>query len=216
MSPPLRPRAAPTALLALCLTAATSAAGPSLRMATPEPRGETLRVKVALDGFLAGDDELRESLSAGLPVTVFLRWRLLESRDNWWDRELTAGLVSERIYCDLLEGSYTLFDARGRRAAVCADLAALADALAAPRTLLLPLPGPLPAGRRFVLELEARLEPVSDEELAALERWVAGDGGGRSGLLGDLTGRSEELLRRMAGFGGRSASARSPRFTDGG
>lgn len=215
MSSPLqRTRRVAAALLALCLAAATAAAAPSLRMGVPEPWGEGLRVDIALRGFL--DDELRESLSAGLPVTLFLRWRLFESRENWWDRELAAGLLSERIYCDLLEGSYTLFDARGRRAAVCADLAALEDALGAPRPLHLALPGPLPADRRFVLELEARLEPVSDEELAALERWVAGEDGGRSGLLGDLTGRSEELLRRMAGFGGRSASVRSEIFAAGG
>jgi len=194
--------------LALMTVAARPAAGePVLLLTGARLAGAELQVEVALEGFV--DDELQESLDAGLPAALLLRWRLYERRQGWWDRELAGGLLRQRLFYDVLEARYTLFDARGRRLAHCADARALATELAKPRAQTLLLPALLPAGVSVELAIEARLEPLTAAELAELERWLAGgDARGAPGLLGGLRGGSERLLRRMAGLSSRQAQAR--------
>ncbi len=195
-------------LAGLALAAARpAAAAPALHLTAAQLVGSELKVEIALEGFV--DADLQASLDAGLPAAIFLRWRLWECRDGWWDRELADGLLRQRLVYDVLEARYTLFDARGRRLAHCADTQALAGELRRPRPQTLLLPAALPAGVRVELEIEARLEPLTAAELRELEQWLAGgDAGGAPGLLGGLRGGSERLLRRMAGLGSRQASAR--------
>ena len=184
-----------------------AAAEPVLHLAAARLAGAELKVELALEGFV--DDALQESLDAGLPAALLLRWRLWERRDGWWDRELAGGLLRQRLFYDVLESRYTLFDARGRRLAQCADAQALAAELGKPRAQTLLLPAGLPAGVAVELEIEARLEPLTAAELRELERWLAGgDVRGAPGLLGGLRGGSERLLRRMAGLSSRQARAR--------
>jgi hypothetical protein len=194
------------ALAALAL-AGPAAGEPLLSLSAARLAGPELKVEVALAGFV--DEELQESLDAGLPAALLLRWRLWERRDGWWDRELASGLLRQRLFYDVLEARYTLFDARGRRLAHCADAKALAAELGQPRAQTLLLPAALPAGVVVELEIEARLEPLTAAELRELEQWLAGgDARGAPGLLGGLRGGSERLLRRMAGLSSRQASAR--------
>jgi hypothetical protein len=195
-------------LLGLALaTARPAAAEPVLSLGAASLSGAALEVEVSLSGFV--DEDLRKSLEAGLPAALLLRWRLWEQRDGWWDRELASGLLRQRIFYDVLEARYALFDARGRRVALCADARALAAELATPRRLSLSLPGALPAGLAVELEIEARLEPLTSEELRELEQWLAGgEAKGQPGLLGGFRGGSERFLRRMAGLGSRQAKAR--------
>jgi len=195
-------------LAGLALAAARPAgAAPALHLTAAQLAGSELQVEIALEGFI--DADLQESLDAGLPAAIFLRWRLWECRDGWWDRELADGLLRQRLVYDVLEARYTLFDARGRRLAHCADAQALAGELRRPRPQTLLLPAALPAGVRVELEIDARLEPLTAAELRELEQWLAGDDARSApGLLGGLRGGSERLLRRMAGLGSRQAVAR--------
>ncbi|MBM4119255.1 DUF4390 domain-containing protein [bacterium] len=196
------------ALAAAALAAAAPAlAAPALTLAAARLAGPELSVEIALTGFV--DEKLQADLEAGLPAALLLRWRLWERRAGWPDRALADGLLREQLFYDLLEARYTLFDARGRPRARCADAAALAAALAAPRRLVFPLPAAVPAGRVPAPEIEARLEPLTREELQELERWLAGgESRGAGGLLGGLRGGPERLLRRLAGLSSRQASAR--------
>ncbi len=192
----------------LALGGARPAVGePTLQLGPARLAGAALEVEVALAGFV--DADLQESLDAGLPAALLLRWRLFERRQGWWDREVANGVLRQRLFYDVLEARYTLFDARGRRLAQCADAGALAAELGKPRAQTLLLPAGLPAGVAVELEIEARLEPLTAAELRELEQWLAGgDARGAPGLLGGLRGGSERLLRRMAGLGSRQARAR--------
>ncbi|MBM4116997.1 DUF4390 domain-containing protein [bacterium] len=193
--------------VAAAFAAPPAAAAPALALGEARLAGRELSAEIALAGFV--DERLQADLEAGLPAALLLRWRLWERRAGWPDRALADGLLRERIFYDLLEARYTLFDARGRPRARCADAAALAEALAAPRRLAFALPAAVPAGRALELEIEARLEPLTREELQELERWLAGgEGRGAGGLFGGLRGGPERLLRRLAGLSSRQASAR--------
>lgn len=187
------------------LAAGPARAAPSLRLSPPELTGDQLRLEFALSGFF--DEELRESLETGLPATLILRWRVLEPRVLRRDRELAVGLQLFRIYYDLLEGGYELFDARGRSVALTADLDALEARLAEARSLRIRLERAPRPGRDCRVELEARLEPLPADEIRDLERWLRGRGEEGGGLLRGLPGGADALLRRLSGPGARRATA---------
>jgi hypothetical protein len=196
------------ALLLVCAlgVASPAAADPELSLEQAEYEVKRLNFRFALKGFF--DEELQASLESGLPATLLLRWSLYEKREAWWDRDLVDGHLNFRIYYDLLEASYELFDGRGRSVARCADLARLELELETWRPLAVVLPGSLDPEHNYRLDLEARLEPLPAEEIRDLERWLRGEDSGGRGLLGEINRDAGKLMRRMQGLGERRAAAR--------
>lgn len=188
------------------LLCGTASAEPRLSLEETAPGEAQPRLRFALSGFF--DEELRENLESGLPATLLLRWRLDEVRDSWWDRDLADGHLHFRIYFDILESRYELIDGRGRAIADCGNLDELEAVLGEWRAFPLPLPGPLKDGGRYLLSVEARLEPLPADEIRDLERWLKGDDArGHRGVLGGISGGADRMLRRMKGLGERSAEA---------
>lgn len=193
-------------VLLMLLSPLAARAEPELRLRRPGPQDAAGQPSFTLAGFL--DGELRESLESGLPATIILRWSLRESRDGWWDRRVDQGFQLYRIYHDLLESTFELFDARGRSVALCADLEELETALAQWRALTLPDALDLDSRRRYRLQVEVRLEPLPADEIRDLERWLRGsEADRRQGILGGLSSGADQLLRRMSGLGDRRAEA---------
>ncbi len=193
-------------LFVFCLGVASPAlASPELTLERSESEATKLNFRFALSGFF--DEELQASLESGLPATLLLRWTLFEHRDAWWDRELVDGHLNFRIYYDLLESSYELFDGRGRSVARCADLSMLELELEKWRPLSVTLPGSLKRDGRYRLDLEARLEPLPADEIRDLERWLHGRDSDDSGLLGGVGAGKDRIVRSLQGLGQRRANA---------
>ncbi len=192
-------------LFLLCLGAASPAlAAPELSLERGASEAGRLNFRFALSGFF--DEELQASLESGLPATLLLRWSLFEHREAWWDRDLVDGHLNFRIYYDLLESSYELFDGRGRSVARCADLSMLELELEKWRPLSVPLSGSLKSEGRYRIDLEARLEPLPADEIRDLERWLHGGDSERGGLLAGIDAGKNEILRSMRGLGERRAA----------
>jgi hypothetical protein len=207
------------ALLALSAASlglpAARAGEAALALQAPELVEGALLVRFTLSGIF--DEDVRASLDTGLPATLAFRWQLWQEREGWWDRGLEAGGAWYRIFYDVLERRYQLFDASGRRVAGCATLDEVDAELCREQGLRVPLPRGIRPDRRYFLELEARLEPLDVNEIRDLEGWLGGSMR-ESGSRGLMTGASRYavgMLKKMAGMGSRRAQARSEAFAGG-
>jgi len=198
-------------LLAAGLAALLAAAGPvfaapSLVLDEPVWRGDSLVVDVTLAGFF--DEEVAAALSAGLPATLAVEWRLWRQRALWPDRLVDAEVLRFRVFFDVLEERYDVFDDAGRQVAHCAEVGEVAAILCGRRRLeIRPRPRLAPGGRH-VLQVSAELEPLDPREIRGLEGWLRGaDREGERGILPGISRASTEMLTRMTGLGRRRVEA---------
>ncbi len=200
--------------IALILPAAQALAAdsPVLVLEAPALEEGHLLVGYRLTGLF--DDEIESSLESGLPATLVFRWRLWRQRNGWPDRRLATGGTLHRVYYDVLEDRYEVFNDAGRSVASCADVSEVESLLCGKGELVVDTPAPLRAGRIYFIELEVLLEPVDSDEIRGLEDWLSGTREGEKGrrVFSGVSRYAEGFLRRMAGLGSRSAWARSETF----
>jgi hypothetical protein len=200
--PPLGPRTA-------------HAAEPS-RLEIAEVRREEGRIALYMRPSHLFDSPTQEALQAGLPVTLALRWQLLELQRS---APAATGGLWFRVLFDVLDGRYELFDDRGRHLATCATLERVQETLAErPFLLLSREPRAVPRlrpERIYRVELELRLVPLATGEIDDLERWLRGipeREESRPGSLG-ISRFAVAWMRRAVGLKERSLHARSASFS---
>ncbi len=199
-------------LLCLMLPMATLglAAEPTLELGTPTYEDGRIAVDVALRGFF--DEESLASLEAGVPATLIFRWKVRGEREGWRDHVVAEGEVRNRIYFDVLEETYHLFDHRGRPLGACDALKGLTETLCQREAMVLDGIPHLKKKRTYYLEMEAALETVGKEEVRGLENWLRGDDDARESGGEGLGGLTLGVIKKMAGFTGSTVRAVSVTF----
>ncbi len=163
-----------------------------------------------LSGLFGG--EASEALHSGLPATVIIQWGIWRKRKAWWDDEIVSGSTFYRVFFDVLEQHYDVFDRSGRPVASSNDLQEIERALCSRRGLKTVRAGRLETGADYMIEVLARLEPLDDQEISNLESWARGEDGNKT-FLSLVSRRTVGWLKKMVGPGSRSAWAKSELFT---
>lgn len=190
---------------------AQSDADPALDLGNPYLRNGLLCFDLELSGLFGGDTA--EALHSGLPATIILQWGIWRQRKAWWDDEVVSGSTFYRVFYDLLEERYDLFDRSGRPLVSSDDLQEIEQALCRRRGLTMVRADRLEQNGLYVVEVLARLEPLDEQEISNLEAWARGRGAGDNTFLSNVSHRTIGWLKNLVGPGTRSAWARSEPFT---
>ena len=183
-----------------------------LRVGAPRHHEGRVYLDCELTGMISG--EVLDALQSGLPATVIFEWQLWWDRDGWWDKRVDTGATFYRIYYDVLQTRYDVFDHRGR-------LLLSAETPAAVEACFRQQPGlelrefpPVLADRLYYIDLVARIEPLDEEEIRDLEDWLRGDEDGRNSLdlVSTLSNQVFGWLKGVVVPGGTSVRARTAAF----
>jgi len=171
------------------------------------------------------DQETRESIQRGLPITVRFTTELWRKRRLWFDKQEASRVRSFRVRYDPGEKLYSVEDSgRRRRRETFESLGAALDRLS-PRLLEI-LPREELEGRHtYYVTVEMAIQPLTLEEFRELDGWISGrihgdeDEEGSespeeqpSGDEGGVSGTVFGLFRDLAGFGDRIHRAETPPF----
>ncbi|MFC1572278.1 DUF4390 domain-containing protein [Candidatus Eisenbacteria bacterium] len=186
--------------------------GPELAVALPYRHETRLVVDLELTGVF--DEETEAALEAGLPATVVFAWTLWRHRPLWWDSPVYASGTSFRIFYDVLDERYEVFNETGRRIEGCEDLTAVEETVGSLQQLDIGPISELDADRHYYLEVEAILVSLDSGEIQDLEDWLRG--GLRQDadrdLFSDVSRHAVGVLRDMVGLKPRTAWTKSPHF----
>jgi hypothetical protein len=141
--------------------------------------------------------EVLDALHTGLPATIVFEWRIWQRRDGWWDRRVEDGATYFRVFYDVLQNRYDVFDRRGRPVASSNDPDEIEDIIAGRPGLKLVSANVLRADQRYYVEVLARIELLDEEEVRRLKDWLSGSGRDENGL--DLVGKMSERMAKILG-----------------
>ncbi len=184
---------------------------PLLELGQPRMQEGRLLVDVTLRGLLC--DGSLESLEAGVPASLIFRWKVWREREGWRDAEVARGELENRVYFDVLEENYHLFDHRGRPLGACDALEGLTETLCRREAMALEGVPRLEKDTRYYLEMEVTFQTVGYQEVRGIESWLLGaeDAPEMSGeTLGELT---LSLIKKMAGLDSTTVRDVSPKFS---
>ncbi len=184
-------------------------ADPTLELGAPYLRNGILYFDLELSGLFGG--EAVEALHSGLPATVTIQWGIWRKRKAWWDDEVVSGSTFYRVFFDVLEQRYDVFDRSGRPLASSEDLGEIEHALCSRRGLKTVRADKLEPKAKYMIEVLSRLEPLDDQDISNLESWARGEGGDKT-FLSSVSKRTVGWLKKMVGPGIRSAWAKSESF----
>jgi hypothetical protein len=186
---------------------------PTLSVGTPTCRGQRIFVTITLSGIL--DEEVVRTLESGLPARLIFDWQLWRQRAAWWDSQLQSGDTHYRIFYDVLEEHYDIFDAAGRRIATCEGFPEVREIAGREQEIDLCDAARLRSKHRYYVTVEARLEALGEDQIRDLEGWLSGGrpGGESRDLLSGLSRHAASVLREIVGLGSRTARGRSAIFT---
>jgi len=197
---------------------ALAGSGPVLDLGFPEIRQGQVVLDVQLSGFFR--KETLRSLESGAPATLVFQWRLRQELPGRRDRVVTEGEVRNRIFFDVLEEQYHLFNHLGRPLGACTALSGLTEVLCNRDAMVLTRAKGLLAGGRYYIEMEVTLEVLSDEQVRGFEDWLLSGDDSRSSSLEEEVeqnaGLSQVLLgvvKKLAGISATSARDESPVFS---
>ena len=183
-----------------------------VHLGQPYRDGDAVWADYAVSGLF--DEEIRAALESGLPATLIFEWHLWRQRSGWWDSHVTGDQVLYRIFFDILEERYDVFDGAGRGVFTSEDLSKVEAALCAGQRIELTAASRLERRHEYYVEMKARLVPLDPEEMRDLEGWFRGtlgdEGGGN--VLSSISEQVAGLLKNMVGLGSRTAWARSELF----
>lgn len=209
-----RPRAlALAAALALGVCAAGAAHALTVEVSAPYERDGRLLVATSLrDPF---DARVAHSLQGGLPITVSVRAELWQRRNGWFDRQESGYDAVLRVGYETLKDRYRM-ERSGAPTAYFASLDSLARFVTRPWSVPVATLDRLQRGRSYYVTVHATLKPMTLEDAAEVEGWLAGDpddGSTGFGFLAGLPRALFEAARGLAGFGDRQARAVSGPYT---
>jgi hypothetical protein len=201
---PLRTALVSIWICVLCALVATPADaqddGPTrLELGQPYLLGDVVWLDLSMTALIRG--QALDALRSGLPATVVFEWRIWQRRDGWWDQEVETGAVYYRVFYDVLQERYDVFDHRGRSLASSEDPEEIERVISGGPGLKLVPAERLHINLMYYVEVLARIELLSDEEVRNLEEWLAGSGksaGGRD----PVRKISNRLSRALGGIVG--------------
>ena len=189
-----------------------------LSLDDPYRDGDYVKVDFTLRGIF--DDEIMASLESGLPATLVFEWRIWHQRKDWWDSQVGAGSTHFRVFYDILEDEYDVFDARGRSLAICEAITGVEGVICNREGLRVDRADAFASDKTYYFEMRARLEPLGDQEIRGFESWLSGDeevgngetSGGSSSVFSGISRHALGVVKSIAGISERSVTARSTTF----
>jgi len=170
-----------SAVVLLLLVAATSNAQNSiLSLGKPVVQDGNVVLDVELSDFF--DKESLASLQSGMPASLVFDWSIYMHREAWSDPQIATGQIRNRIYFDVLEEKYHLFNHQGRPLGACDALTGVSQALCQKKAMVLSDVDGLKSGVQYYVKMEASLEILNDQQVRGFEEWLWGEerGGGDS------------------------------------
>jgi len=200
----------------MCVDAWSHAAGgsdPRLELGKPYLEGKFVRLQIAVSGLIG--DEVVEALHSGLPATIVFEWRIWQRRDGWWDRPVSGGTTFYRVFYDVLQNRFDVFDAHGRRLASSDNPRGIEQAVSEGPDLKLVGNEELSADGRYYAEMLARIKLLDEEEVKNLEDWLSGPDRQENGfnLVGMLSDRLTKVLDGIVGPGNRTVMGKTEDFS---
>ena len=196
---------------------AVAAEQPELELGRPYFQDNKVVLDVQLRGFF--QEKSLSTLKSGTPATLVFHWRLREVRSGWRDEIVYEGVVRNRIYFDVLEEQYHLFNHQGRPLGACDALSGLTETLCQREAMELTRATDLSEESQYYVEMEVVLEILSDQEVRGFESWLRGDESTGPVSLGVELEEAEGLsnlalgvIKKIAGLGATTASSESPLF----
>ena len=136
---------------------------PLLELGRPSVRGRNVWLDVTISSLLRG--EVLDALHSGLPVTIVFEWQIWQRRGGWWDRHISSGATFHRVFYDVLQNRYDVFDHRGRPVAFSNNSEEIERAISNQPGLKLVTASVLRADRTYYIEVLARIELLDDDEV---------------------------------------------------
>lgn len=194
------------------------AAEPELELGRPAIVDDQVVVDVQLRGFFR--ENSLDALESGTPATLLFRWSLHEEKPGWRDPVIEEGTVRNRIFFDVLEEQYHLFNHQGRPLGACEALEGLTETLCRREAMVLTEAGSLEEGSRYYVVMEVTLEILSDQQVRGLESWLLGEETSDSAVLeveledsDGISGLALGLAKKIAGLKTAKAKGESPVFS---
>jgi hypothetical protein len=199
----------------LAMAGLSQAAGgeePLLELGQPSVRGNNVWLDVAISYLLRG--EVLDALHSGLPATIVFEWQIWQRRAGWWDRHISSGATFHRIFYDVLQDRYDVFDHRGRPVAFSNKLQEIELAISNRPGLKLVEASVLKADRRYYIEVMARIELLDDAEVGRLKEWLTGSDREDRGfnIVESLSSRLSRALGGMIGPEKKTVVSRTEDF----
>ncbi len=171
---------------------------PNLKLGKPLYQDGKVLLDVELQEFFTKDS--LASLQSGIPATLNFQWTVFQQREGWIDPKVATGQVRNRIFFDVLEEQYHLFNHQGRPLGACDGLAGIAQALCRREAMVLPGVGNLKNDVQYYVEMEVSLEILNDKKVRGFEEWLLGDGAGASDSPEDQTTDELKAPEEDSGF----------------
>lgn len=182
----------------LCAAPPASAqddASPHLDLGRPYVKGGEVWLDLTMSAMITG--EVLDALHSGLPATIVFEWRIWQRREGWWDKQIEDGASYFRVFYDVLQNRYDVFDHRGRSLASSEDSEDIERVISDGPGLKLVSASVLHARWKYYVEVLARIELLDEEEVRNLKEWLAGSDKKRNGL--DPVGAISERLGQVLG-----------------
>jgi hypothetical protein len=156
-----------------------------------------------------------DALHSGLPATIVFEWQIWQRRPGWWDDHISSGATFHRVFYDVLQDRYDVFDHRGRPIAFSDNLQEIELAISNRPGLKLVEASVLRADRRYYVEVMARIELLDDEEVGRLKDWLTGSDRENRGfnIVESLSNQLSRALGGMLGPGKKTVVSRTDDFT---
>jgi hypothetical protein len=185
---------------------------PRLELGVPSVRGDHVWLHATVAHLLQG--EVLDALHAGLPATVVFEWRIRQRQPGWRDRQVIDGATVYRIFYDVLQNRYNVFDYRGRPIAFLNNLPEIERSISDLPGLKLIAASELSASRTYYVEVRASVELLNEEEVGRLNEWLTGSDREkkRFDVVGYLSGRLSRALGDMIGPANGTVVSRTADF----
>ena len=116
-----------------------------------------------------------------------------------------------RVFYDLLDERFDLFDDHGIHVATCEDLRELEEASCRDRKISTVESSELEQDKRYYIRLEASVLLLDEEEVRGLEGWLRGElEHENDDTFEGVSKHAVGLLKDVVGMGEKSVSANSP------
>ncbi len=191
---------------------ANSGDGLSLLLGDPHCIEAEVMINLQVEGLFS--EEVINTINSGLPATLIYKWELWRHRSSWWDRRVDTGFITCRVFYDVLEETYDIFNHSGKPIASCHSIKEVELIICQNQEMKLSINERLQASQNYYIGIDVRLETLDEDELENLESWLRGDSGHRESkdLLIEITRQATEVIRNVTGSGVRLVSGQSVLF----
>jgi hypothetical protein len=158
---------------------------------------------------------LLETLDRGMPARVVYEVGVWKDRSFWFDKLIVAIRSEQKIVYDPLNARYRIrWETGPPREAATASFDTLSARLFTQVSLPLVLASVLDSTDTYYVSVRVTIRPLSPEDLAEVEGWLAG-GKGEGARRGGLPDYLIALAGNLSGLGDRTALEKSERWKPG-